>query len=333
MSQPNRQVVYIRQPEGGITEDCFAIREDDIPEPGEGEVVISNRLMSLDPYMRMGMLGPQGKDNLNTVMVGRVVGTVAASRHPNFKEGDSVFAMGRWEQFTCLPGDELRHINVGNVGWAPYLGVLGFTGLTAWVGLRYYADMKAGETLFVSAAAGAVGSAAGQIGKIHGLDVVGCAGGPEKTAYVVDELGFDRAFDYQASADLTSDVAQHCPNGIDIDFENVGGAIFDAVFRNMNLGGRLAICGGISQYNLEKPEPAVPNLLDFITKRLTMKGFTVRNHTHEIEAYIEQATAWVQDGRLKGRETIIDGIENTPAAFLGLFDGKNIGKMMVRVDQ
>jgi NADPH-dependent curcumin reductase CurA len=333
MTKTNRQVVYIQQPKGHITKDCFSIREGGLPEPSEGEVVIANRLMSLDPYMRMGMLGAQGQDNLNTVMVGRVVGTVAASRHPDFKEGDSVFAMGRWEQHTCLPGSELRHINVGNVGWAPYLGVLGFTGLTAWVGLRYYTDMKEGETLFVSAAAGAVGSAAGQIGKIHGLEVVGCAGGPEKTAYILDELGFDRAFDYQASKDLISDVGQYCPNGIDIDFENVGGAIFDAVFRHMNPGGRLAICGGISQYNLKEPEPAVPNLLDFITKRLTMQGFTVRNHTHEIEAYIEKATEWVQNGQLKGRETIVEGIENTPKAFLDLFDGKNIGKMMVRVDQ
>ncbi len=332
MAADNQQIIYSKQPSGQVTADCFSLHTSAIADPQDGEVVIANRFLSLDPYMRMAMLGAQGVDNLNTIMGGRVVGSIAKSRHPNFKEGDSVFAMGRWEQYSCLPGDEVRRIDIGNLGWTPFLSHLGFTGLTAWAGLHHYGDLKAGETIFVSAASGAVGSVVGQIAKIKGLRVVGCAGSDDKVDYVVHELGFDAAFNYKTVADLTAEIAQLCPNGVDIDFENVGGKIFDAVFRNMNLKGRLLICGGISQYNLEKPDHAVPNLLDFITKQLTMRGFTVRNHADEIEAYIEQARDWVMRGQLKGRETIVQGIANAPKAFNGLFQGDNFGKLIIKVD-
>jgi NADPH-dependent curcumin reductase CurA len=329
----NRQVVYARQPDGAVTTSCFEVREGEMPQPQDGQVLIANRYLSLDPYMRMRMIGPQGADELGQVMTGRVVGTVAASKHPNFREGDSVFAMGGWEQYSVTPGDDVRHIEVGNIGWEPYLGVLGFTGLTAWVGLQHYGAMTEGESLFVSAASGAVGSVVGQIAKIHGLTVAGCAGSDDKVAYLKDELGFDQAFNYKTIGDLPQAVAAACPTGVDINFENVGGQIFDAVFRNMNHGGRLLICGGISQYNLKTPDHAVPNLLDFITKQLTMRGFSVRNHADEIGPYIEMAKDWFMNGQLKGRETVTNGIEHAPEAFLGLFSGSNFGKQIVKVDE
>lgn len=333
MDGPNKQVVYSARPEGHVVAECFSVSETSIADPANGDVVIANKYLSLDPYMRMAMLGQQGIENLNTVMGGRVVGTIAKSRHPNFNEGDTVFAMGRWEQYSCLPGTQVRHIDIGNVGWTPFLSHLGFTGLTAWAGLEHYSNLQAGETIFVSAASGAVGSVVGQIAKIKGLRAVGCAGSDAKVNYLLNELGFDAAFNYKTVDNIADEIGKHCPDGVDIDFENVGGKIFDAVFRNMNLKGRLLICGGISQYNLETPDYAVPNLLDFITKQLTMRGFTVRNHADEIETYVELARDWVAQGQLKGRETIVQGIANAPDAFIGLFHGDNFGKLIIQVDR
>jgi NADPH-dependent curcumin reductase CurA len=332
MDPGNKQVLYTSRPQGQVSADCFSVTDTAISDPKDGDVVIANKYLSLDPYMRMAMLGQQGTELLNNVMGGRVVGTIAQSRHAKFKEGDTVFAMGRWEQYSVLPGDEVRPIDIGNVGWTPFLSHLGFTGLTAWAGLEHYSSMQAGETIFVSAASGAVGSVVGQIAKIKGLRAVGCAGSDAKVDYLLNDLGFDAAFNYKTVDDLSAEIGRHCPDGVDIDFENVGGRIFDAVFRNMKLGGRLLICGGISQYNLETPDKAVPNLLDFITKQLTMRGFTVRNHADEIETYISQARDWVMNGQLKGRETVVQGIANAPGAFVGLFQGDNFGKLIIRVD-
>ena len=325
------QVIYTKRPDGPIGPECFELHDTPPSPPAEGQITIANHYLSLDPYMRMHMLGPGGEDNLGRPIEGRVVGTVAESRDPGFREGDTVYAMGRWESYSTVDAGTARHIDQSIAPLPAYLSVLGFTGLTAWAGLRHYGAMREGETLFVSAASGAVGSVAGQIGKIHGLRVVGCAGSDEKVAYVRDTLGFDAGINYKSAPDLTDAIAAACPNGIDIDFENVGGTVFDSVFRNMAYGGRLVICGAISQYNRAQPESAVPNITDFITKRLVMRGFSVRDHAEEIGAYIERAADWLADGRLQGRETIIDGLEQAPTAFAGLFRGENFGKLMIKI--
>jgi NADPH-dependent curcumin reductase CurA len=328
MSHPTTiQVVYAERPKGGVSADSFKIISGEALDPGPGQVAIRNHYLSLDPYMRNMLNAPEA---IELPLEGRVVGQVSASRHPDFREGDWVFAMGRWEQISIVEGAAARHVNINIAPASAYLGALGFTGLTAWSGLKHYGALAAGETLFVSAASGAVGSMAGQIGKIRGLRVAGCAGTDDKVAWLTDELGFDAAFNHRTTSDLTAAVSAACPEGIDVDYENVGGAVFDAVFRNMRLGGRILICGAISQYE-RAPQPCVPNILDFINKRLNMRGFSVRDHAAEIHDYIDEAAAWLRDGKLKYRETIVTGIENTPAAFAKLFAGENFGKLIVDV--
>ncbi len=324
--QTARQVNVIKRPEGQVGAEHFEIIATPIPQPAAGQVLIRNRYLSLDPYMRSALRLPE---SLGKPLEGRVVGQVMASRHADFREGDWVFAMGRWEQVSLVDGAAARHVDVTAAPATAYLGVLGFTGLTAWSGLKHYGAMRTGETLFVSAASGAVGSVAGQIGRIKGLRVAGCAGTDDKVAWLKDELGFDAAFNHR-TADLAAAVAQACPEGIDIDYENVGGAVFDAVFRNMRYGGRLLICGAISQYE-RAPVPCVPDIGDFITKRLDMRGFSVRDHADEIRDYIDEAAGWLREGKLKYRETIVEGIENAPAAFARLFRGENFGKLIIDV--
>ncbi len=331
MAIKNKQIVYVKPPGRTIGPESFAVRQQSAAPLADGQVLIENKYLSLDPYMRMRLMGGAANDALNTVMEGRIVGRVAASNHPKLSEGDSVFAMGAWETHSVVNGDDTRHIDVTHTPWTAYLGVLGFTGLTAHAGLLHYGKLQSGETLFVSAASGAVGSVVGQIAKIRGLRVTGCAGTDEKVSWLMKDLAFDGAFNHRATIDYEAAVADINPNGIDVNFENVGGDIFNAVFNKMNTGGRLIICGGISQYNRTVPQPAVPNLLDFITKKLEMRGFTVRDHAHEINDYIDQARDWVRDGKLKSRETIVDGLENAPAAFASLFRGENFGKLIVRI--
>ena len=328
MSSPDaRQIRFIKRPEGPVGAESFEIFSMPVPDPATGEVVIRNRYLSLDPYMRSAL---NSAENLGRPIEGRVVGQIMASRHPDFREGDWVFAMGRWEQVSLVDGAAARHVNTNIAPASAYLSVLGFTGLTAWSGLKHYGAMHEGETPFVSAAFGAVGSVAGQIGKINGLRVAGCAGTDDKVAWLLGELGFDAAFNHRTAPDLTEAVASACPEGIDIDYENVGGAVFDAVFRYMRYGGRIVVCGAISQYERE-PRPCVPNIGDFISKRLNMRGFSVRDHADEIHQYVEEAAGWLRDGRLKYRETIVTGIENAPAAFARLFSGENFGKLVIDV--
>ncbi|MGE0668321.1 MAG: NADP-dependent oxidoreductase [Sphingomonadales bacterium] len=328
MSSPlNRQISFIKRPEGPVGADSFEIISSSVPDPEPGQVVIRNRYLSLDPYMRSAL---NNAENLGRPIEGRVVGQVLASRDPGIREGDWVFAMGRWEEISTVGGSAARPIDVGIAPPSAYLGALGFTGLTAWSGLVHYGLPSGGESLFVSAASGAVGSMAGQIGRILGLRVAGCAGTNDKVAWLKDELGFDAAFNHRTEPDLTRAIARACPDGIDIDFENVGGAVFDAVFRNMRYGGRIVVCGAISQYERE-PRPCVPNISDFIGKRLVMRGFSVRDHAGEIRDYIDHAAGWLREGRLKYRETIVTGLENAPAAFARLFSGENFGKLLIDV--
>jgi NADPH-dependent curcumin reductase CurA len=322
-----KQVSFIQRPEGPVSAASFEIIDAPVPQPGPGQVVVRNRYLSLDPYMRNAL---NHSENLGRPIEGRVIGQIMASRHPDFREGDWVYAMGRWEQVSLVDGAAARQVNINIAPAQAYLSVLGFTGLTAWSGLKHYAALRPGETLFVSAASGAVGSMAGQIGKIRGLRVAGCAGTDDKVAWLTDELGFDAAFNHRTAPDLVDAVGRACPEGIDIDYENVGGAVFDAVFRNMRHGGRIVVCGAISQYERE-PAPCVPNIADFINKRLNMRGFSVRDHAGEIHEYIEEAAGWLRDGNLRYQETIVAGIENAPAAFAKLFSGENFGKLIIDV--
>ncbi|MEN3976948.1 NADP-dependent oxidoreductase [Emcibacter sp. SYSU 3D8] len=326
-SRDARQIKLTKRPKGPISADSFELISRPAPEASTGQVVIRNHYLSLDPYMRSAL---NNADNLGKPIEGRVVGQIMASRHPGFREGDWVFAMGRWEEISLVEGAAARHVDINIAPASAYLGVLGFTGLTAWSGLRHYGGLREGETLFVSAASGAVGSIAGQIGKIGGMRVAGCAGTDAKVAWLTEELGFDAAFNHRTASDITESVARACPEGIDIDYENVGGEVFDAVFRNMRLGGRIVVCGAISQYERE-PSPCVPNIADFIGKRLTMRGFSVRDHAAEINDYIDEAAGWLRDGKLKYRETIVAGIENAPAAFARLFSGDNFGKLVIHM--
>jgi NADPH-dependent curcumin reductase CurA len=322
-----RQVSFIKRPEGPVSAASFEIIDEPVPQPGPGQVVVRNRYLSLDPYMRNALNHPE---NLGRPIEGRVIGQIMASRHPDFRDGDWVYAMGRWEQVSLVDGAAARHVNINIAPAQAYLSVLGFTGLTAWSGLKHYGALQPGETLFVSAASGAVGSVAGQIGKIRGLRVAGCAGTDDKVAWLTDELGFDAAFNHRTAPDIAAAVGRACPDGIDIDYENVGGTIFDAVFRNMRYGGRIVVCGAISQYERE-PAPCVPNIADFINKRLNMRGFSVRDHAGEINDYIDEAAGWLREGKLKYRETVVTGIENAPAAFAKLFSGENFGKLIIDV--
>ncbi|MBI1179515.1 MAG: zinc-binding dehydrogenase [Alphaproteobacteria bacterium] len=323
--QTTRRVVYAKRPEGPVGADHFEIIDAPRQAPAEGEVAIRNRFLSLDPYMR-GLLNQRSA--LGLPLEGRVIGQIAESRHPGFREGDWVFAMGRWEEVSVVPGEAARPVDVAVAPPTAYLSVLGFTGLTAWSGLTYYGKPQAGETLFVSAASGAVGSVAGQLGKIWGLRVVGSAGTDEKAAWIRDELGFDAAINHRREADLTAAVAAACPEGIDVDFENVGGPVFDAVFRSMAVDGRIVVCGAISQYE-RTPRPCVPDITAFIRQRLTMRGFSVRDHADDIQAYIAQAAGWLREGRLKYRETVVEGLESAPSAFARLFSGENFGKLVI----
>jgi NADPH-dependent curcumin reductase CurA len=326
-TQTTRQVRFVKRPDGPVGADSFEIIDAPVPHPGPGQVVIRNRYLSLDPYMRNAL---NHQENLGKPVEGRVIGQVAASRHPMVREGDWVYAMGRWEQMSLVDGAAVRPVNINMAPAPAYLSVLGFTGLTAWSGLKHYAALQKGETLFVSAASGAVGSVAGQIGKIRGLRVAGCAGSDDKVAWLTGELGFDAAFNHRTERDLVAAVARACPDGVDVDYENVGGDVFDAVFRNMRFGGRIVVCGAISQYERE-PRPCVPNIADFINKRLNMRGFSVRDHADEIHAYIDEASGWLREGRLKYRETIVEGIDSVPDAFSRLFRGENFGKLIIDV--
>ena len=330
----NKAWTLASYPQGWVTEANFRLVESPVPSPKDGEVLVKNLWLSLDPYMRGRMSKAQsyakGVD-VGDVITGETAGEVIESKHPGFKPGDKVITGQRmgWQLYGSQPGDTLTAVDASRVPLSYYLGCLGMPGLTAWFGMKEIGAPKAGDTVVVSAASGAVGSVVGQLAKAWGCRAVGIAGGKAKCDYVVKELGFDACVDYKAGK-LQSDLKAACPKGIDVNFENVGGEIFDTILPMMNTFSRVIVCGLISGYNATAPYE-MKNIRAVLVNRIRMQGMIVFDwHQRYPEARSELA-GMVQQGRIKTRESIVQGIENAPKAFIGLLKGENFGKQLVKL--
>ena len=331
----NRQITLASRPVGYPKESDFNLVEVPIPTPGDDEVLVKTLYLSVDPYMRGRINAAKSyaaNVEIDEVMVGSVIAEVIETEHPNFEVGDIVNAGIGWQEYGVVGGDGLRKIDPTSAPISTAGGILGMPGLTAYFGLLEIGKLQERETVFVSGAAGAVGSVVGQIAKIKGCRVVGSAGTDEKVAYIVDELGFDDAFNYKEVTDYHEELQRLFPDGIDVYFDNVGGVITDAVFLNLRIKGRVVICGQISQYNLEKPETGPRFLWHMITKRARIEGFLVSEFADQHAEALVEMSEWVRQGKLKYRETIEEGgIENAPAAFISMLKGGNIGKQLVKI--
>jgi NADPH-dependent curcumin reductase CurA len=330
----NTRIVLARRPVGYPTAKDFEIVRSRIPEPGEGEFLLKTRYLSVDPYQRGRM--NEGASYapgvaLGEVMTGGIVGEVVQSNHADYQVGNVVQANLGWQEYAISDGTGARKVDPTLAPISTSLGVLGMPGATAYFGLLEIGKPLWGETVLVSGAAGAVGSLVGQIARIKGCTAVGIAGSDEKIAYITDELGFDDAYNYKTAGDHGESIQSTCPQGVDVYFDNVGGVITDAVFPRMNEKGRISICGQISQYNLEEPEQGPRHLWHLIVKRLRVQGFLVFDFADKYAEALTQMTAWVSEGKLKYREDIVEGLENAPAAFIGMLGGDNIGKRLVKV--
>jgi len=329
----SQEIRLAARPVGFPKDSDFQLTESTLAEPGEGEVLVRNLYMSVDPYMRGRMNDVKSYSppfKLGEPLEGGAVGRVERSRNPNFKEGDIVSNNLGWREAFVSDGRGLARIDAKAAPTTAYLGVLGGTGLTAYVGLLDIGKPKPGETVFVSAAAGAVGSIAGQIARIKGCRVVGSAGSREKVDFLVNELGFDAAINYR-EGNLDQALAAHCPNGIDVYFDNVGGDHLQAALGLMNAFGRISACGMISQYNNAQPVPGPNNLTNIVRNRLLVQGFIISDHLDRRAAFLADMSAWIREGEIKHRETVVEGLENAPRAFLGLLQGENTGKMLVKL--
>ena len=330
----NKQVRLASRPSGWVTADNFTLTEEAVPEVGQGQLLVRNLFMSVDPYMRGRM--NKAKSYVPSFQVGEVlqagvVGEVIASSNKDYAEGDFVTGMLGWENYSLSDGTGLHKVPQGPAPLSYHLGILGMPGMTAYVGLHTIGKAQPGETVFVSAASGAVGSVVGQLAKLHGCTVTGCAGSDDKVDLLKAEFGYDAAFNYRQSQSLPKSISEICPDGINVDFENVGGEIFEAVLWNMREFGRVALCGMISNYNDEELQPGPRGMTVIIGRRLTIQGFIVTDHLEAGKEYVSKAIRWLAEGKLKYRETIAEGIENAPSAFIDLLQGKNIGKQIVRL--
>ncbi|GHD46125.1 NADP-dependent oxidoreductase [Thalassobaculum fulvum] len=333
------QVRFVKRPTGEPTADTFEIGEAELPALGDGEILVRIIWLSLDPYMRGRMddkrsyAQPQA---LGAVMQGGTVGQVVESRNPKFAEGDFVLGMFGWQSHAVSDGAMVRKLDPAVAPLSTWVGVMGMPGLTAYIGLLDVGEMKAGDTVAVSAASGAVGSVVGQLARIKGAKkVVGIAGAEEKCRFVVDELGFDACVSHR-SASLRDDLKAACPDGIDIYFENVGGPTLDAALSLMNPFGRIPVCGMISMYNTgpstEGPDRLPSLMRRVLTDRLKIQGFIVSDRAAQHQkAFIEEVGGYIRDGRIKYREFVTEGLENAPRAFAGLLRGENFGKQLVKV--
>jgi NADPH-dependent curcumin reductase CurA len=330
----NRKIVLKQRPVGAPRPSDFELVEAPLPRPGDGEILCRTIYLSLDPYMRGRISGvrsyAKGVDP-GELMVGGTVGEVVESRHPGFAAGDLVAGYDGWQSYGLSRGAGVRKLDPAQAPISTALGVLGMPGMTAYVGLLDFGRPRPGETVVVSAASGAVGSAVGQIAKIKGCRVVGIAGGKDKCAYVVDELGFDACVDYKGG-DVFEGLSTACPKGIDVYFENVGGAVLGAVLRLINPHARIPLCGLVSQYNATELPPG-PNWGVLLVNRVTVKGFIISDHLDRLPDFLRECGAWVREGRLRYREDVVRGLENAPAAFIGLLEGKNFGKLLVKVGE
>ncbi|MGE0766516.1 MAG: NADP-dependent oxidoreductase [Hyphomicrobiaceae bacterium] len=329
----HRQMIYARAPEGMPEASCFRLVEAPMPEPAEGQVLVRTHYLSIDPYFRRMMGGGHGQYanplEIGDVMVGRGAGVVIESRHPDFAPGDAVQSEFGWREHVVLNGRGLRKLPADLAPLSLALGLIGQSGATAMVGLVDIARIRSGETVVVSAAAGAVGSAAGQIARILGCRAIGIAGGPEKCRHVVRELGFDDCLDYKAGP-IGPALATAAPGGVDIYFDNVGGDILDAVLPHLAQNARVPICGQISQYNATEARP-LRNIGELLDKCAMMQGFRIGGHLARRDEALDQLMSWYREGRLKYRETVAEGIEQAPAAFINMLSGGNVGKQVVRL--
>lgn len=334
MTMKNKQVCLASRPTGWVTPENFSIQEAEVGEPGEGEVLVKNLFMSVDPYMRSRMNDAKSyipPFQLGEVLQAGVVGEVVASNFAGLNEGDKVTGMLGWENYSISDGRLLRKLPQLSAPLSWHLGILGMPGMTAYVGLTKIAGAKSGDQLFVSAASGAVGSVVGQLGKIMGCRVAGSAGSDEKVALLTEEFGYDAAFNYKTSESLLHSVKEACPKGVDVLFENVGGEQMEAVLWSMRDFGRIALCGMIADYNAEEPPPGPRGMMLMVGRRITMRGFIVTDHPETCEEYVIKAIQWVADGKLKYRETIAAGVESAPQAFIDLLKGGNTGKQIVQL--
>ena len=328
----NMQVLLAARPRGAVEESNFRIVESAVPSAGEGEFIVRAHYLSLDPYMRGRMDDAKSyakNAEVGEVMVGTAVGEIIESSHPKYRVGDFVETRTGWQLYGKSDGGGVRKVDPAYVPLSAYLGAVGMPGVTAWIGLNEHGRPKAGETVVVSAASGAVGSAVGQLAKLKGCRAVGIAGGRVKCDYVVHELGFDACIDYK-SGDLDAALKAACPSGIDVYFDNVGGPVLDAVLGHMNAFSRIALCGLISGYD-NPGALAVKNFRSFLVNRIQLRGFICSDHLDLWKPALQELAALVHDGKLKYRESIADGLENAPKAFIGLLKGQNFGKQLVKL--
>lgn len=332
----NKQIRLASRPSGWVTENNFKMTEEAVTDPGDGEVLVRNIFMSVDPYMRGRMNDVKSyipPFQVGEVLQAGIVGQVVASSFDAIAEGDYVMGMLGWEDYSICDGRQLRKLTPGAEPLSWHLGILGMPGMTAYVGLMKIAEAKTSDTVFVTAASGAVGSVVGQLAKIHGCRVAGCAGSDEKIALLKDEFGYNAAFNYRSSKALHASIKEVCPDGIDVSFENVGGDIFESVLWNMRDYGRIALCGMIADYNKEEPQPGPRGMMLIVGRRLTIRGFIVTDYPDACQEYVVKATRWVSEGKLKYRESVAEGLENAPQAFINLLKGGNTGKQIVQLSE
>jgi hypothetical protein len=329
-----RQILLAARPTGLPAARHFRLVEVELPAPGPGEVLVRNLYMSVDPYMRGRMNERQTYATawqIGQPADGRAIGQVLVSRHPTLAEGAIVASNLGWREHFVAPAAQLTPVDPSLAPLSAFLGVLGIPGFTGWYGLTEIGRPREGETLVVSGAAGATGSLVVQLGKLRGCRVVGTAGSPAKCAWLTKELGADAAIDYRRSPDLAAALREACPRGIDIYFENVGGPLLDAVLGQVNAFARIVLCGMISQYNLELPEPGPRNLRNMVGNRVLMQGFIISDHMKRYPEFLAEVGGWLRAGRIRYQETIVEGLDRAVEAFLGLFSGDNTGKMIVKL--
>lgn len=339
VSIENRRIVLNSRPEGMPTPDNFRLETVPVTPLEDGQVLLRSLYLSLDPYMRGRMSDAASyapSVGIGEVMAGQVVAQVEASRHPGYQVGERVLASTGWQEYAAINAEGLTKLDPELTRPSLALGVLGMPGFTAYVGLLVLGQPKAGETVVVAAASGAVGAVVGQIAKLKGCRIVGVAGGPEKCRYVVEELGFDACVDHH-SASFKQDLADACSNGIDVYFESVGGHVFDAVLPLLNMHARIPVCGTIALYSAtalpEGPDRTSVLVRAILVKRLKMQGFIIFDHYEQhFDEFFKQMSLWLAEGKIKFREDVVKGLEHTPQAFIGLLKGKNFGKLVVQLD-
>ena len=329
-----KSILLRNRPSGKPSASDFEIIAEEDPQPGEGEILLKSLYISVDPYLRGRMRNEESyipPFQLNQPMESNVVAEVIESKNPNFRKGDHVAGMLQWKELQVSKGNGLNKLDGELAPLSAYLGVLGLTGLTAYLGLEKIGNLKAGETLVVSGAAGAVGSIVGQIGKLKGCTVVGIAGTDEKVRHLEEKFSFDKGINYKTTENMRKAIAEVCKNGVDVYFDNVGGEILDAVLANINKDARIINCGAISLYN-ETRIPIGPRPEGILIKKTAlMQGFLVRDHVKDFGQALRQLGSWLKEGKIQYDETIVEGFDKLPEAFIGLFEGRNLGKMVVKV--